>query len=329
MKIGAKSGSAEASAATFAAIGTRGVGCRSLHPRARGIVAPIVNVWEKVSCRISVGTRLKPCATGGRDEGCRCDGFTLIELLAVIAIIAILAALLFPAIGTSMRKAKEGTCGSNLRQLGAGLLLFAADNDGALPAGQGNGGAWPAKIGPYIGGVPSTNNILKVLRCPSHSAPAVVRLSNRDIVVGSYAALVKNTATTLNDPYESIPNQRQGVFLGWFGLGTGPVDLRPLSMIPDPKNTAMLTELAHNRNDQAGSGNIVLNINSLQIDPTSTGTQTGWADANNVTLLLHNGRINYLFADGSVGTFDYNSTNVVGTGTPGAPRGVWTVYPGD
>ena len=286
------------------------------------------NVCDKMSYRIPLGIPSKRCATRGRDEGRLCDGFTLVELLAVIAIIAILAALLFPAIGTSMRKAKEGTCGSNLRQLGAGLLLFAADNDCALPAGQGNGGAWPAKIGPYIGGVPSTNNILKVLRCPSHSAPAVVRLSNRDIVVGSYAALVKNTATTLNDPYELIPNQRQGVFLGWFGLGTGPVDLRPLSMIPDLRNTAMLTELAHNRNDQAGSGNVIMNIN-LQIDATSTGTQTGWSDANNVTLLLHNGRINYLFADGSVGTFDYNSTNVVGTGTPGAPRGVWTVYPGD
>ena len=282
-----------------------------------------------MSCRISVGIRSKRYATGGRDEGRRCDGFTLIELLAVIAIIAILAALIFPAVGTSLRKAKEGTCGSNLRQLGAGLLLFAADNDGALPAGQGNGGAWPAKIGPYIGGVPSTNNILKVLRCPSHSAPAVVRLSNRDIVVGSYAALVSN-AITLNDPYTTINYaSRQRVFLGWFGLGTGPVDLRPLSMIPDLSNTAMLTELAHNRNDQAGYGNIVLNINSFQIDPTSTGTQTGWADANNVTLLLHNGRINYLFADGSVGTFDYNSSSIVGTGTLGIPRGIWTVYPGD
>jgi prepilin-type N-terminal cleavage/methylation domain-containing protein/prepilin-type processing-associated H-X9-DG protein len=255
-------------------------------------------------------------------------GFTLIELLVVIAIIAILATLVFPAIQTSLSKAREVACKSNMRQLGIGLIMFASDHGGALPAGQGNGGAWPVKIGPYIGGEPNTNNILKVLRCPSHKAPAVVRLANRVVVVGSYAALASN-ATTLNDPYSTPQALRQRVFLCWFGLGTGPVDMRPLSMIPDLSNTAMLTELAHNRNDQAGYGNVILNINPFQIDPTSTGTQTGWADANNVTLLLHNGRINYLFADGSVRTFDYNSTDVVGTGTPGAPRGIWTVFPGD
>ena len=328
MKIGAKSGGAEAAAATLAAIGARGSGHRSLHARALRIADPIYNVCEKMNCRISAGTRSKPCATVGRNEGRLCDGFTLSELLVVIAIIAILATLIFPSVGTSLSKAKQVTCGSNLRQLGAGLLMFAADHDGALPAGQGNGAAWPVKIGPYIGGVPSTNNILKVLRCPAHIAPAVVVMGSRVIVIGSYAALVSN-ATTLNDPYSTPQALRQRVFLGWFGLGTGPADLRPLSMIPDLSNTAMLTELAHNRNDQAGSGNVIMNINPFQIDPTSTGAQTGWADANNVTLLLHNGRISYLFADGSVGTFDYNSTNVVGTGTPGAPRGIWTVYPGD
>jgi prepilin-type N-terminal cleavage/methylation domain-containing protein/prepilin-type processing-associated H-X9-DG protein len=254
--------------------------------------------------------------------------FTLVELLVVIAIIAILAELLFPAILSSRRKALEASCKSNLRQLGAGLLLFATDHDGALPAAQGNGGAWPAKIGPYIGGEPSTNNVLKVLRCPSHIAPAVAVMGSRVVVIGSYAALVSN-ATTLNDPYSTPQALRQRVFLGWFGLGTGPVDLRPLSMIPDLSNTAMLTELAHSRNDQAGYGNVLMNINPFQIDPTSTGTQLGWADANNVTLLLHNGRINYLFADGRVSAFDYNSTNIAGTGTLGVPRGIWTVYPGD
>lgn len=263
--------------------------------------------------------QIHPMCTGGTESR---RAFTLVELLVVIAIIAILAGLLFPTIVAARGKAREGSCKSNMRQLGVGFVMFASDNEGAFPAGQTPGGCWTVKIGPYIGGVPSTNNALKVLRCPSHGAPAV--LAGK--AIGSYAALVSN-ATKLNDAYDA--NFRQRVFLGWFGTGATNVDMRPVSMVPAPNSTALLTELAHNRNDQAGYANVIISIDPFQIDPTSVGVQTGWADANNVTLMLHNGRVNYLFADGHVSTFDYNSTNIVGTGSLGNPRGIWSVYPGD
>ena len=55
---------------------------------------------------------------GARREGRmrrRPAGFTLIELLVVIAIIAVIAAMLFPVFAGVREKARQSSCGSNLR----------------------------------------------------------------------------------------------------------------------------------------------------------------------------------------------------------------------
>ena len=65
----------------------------------------------------------------------RLSGFTLTELLVVLGIVALLAAILFPVIASSRRKAQDTTCVQNLRQLSQALTMYTSDYDGVYPMG--------------------------------------------------------------------------------------------------------------------------------------------------------------------------------------------------
>jgi prepilin-type N-terminal cleavage/methylation domain-containing protein/prepilin-type processing-associated H-X9-DG protein len=86
------------------------------------------------------GAMTRPARTSSRPRA-----FTLVELLIVIGIVGLLVALLMPAVLGARNAAKRASCGSNLRQIGQVLHLYANDNKGELPAVYAR---WPADKAP-------------------------------------------------------------------------------------------------------------------------------------------------------------------------------------
>jgi prepilin-type processing-associated H-X9-DG protein len=70
----------------------------------------------------------------------------------------VLAALLLPAVASAREKARQASCLSNLKQIGLGVIMYAADNDEVLPPDL-------AAPQPYI-------HNPQVYRCPSAEAGA-------------------------------------------------------------------------------------------------------------------------------------------------------------
>ena len=71
-------------------------------------------------------------------------GFTLVELLVVIGVIAVLASLSLAVLSNVGASSDRSKAISNMRQIGAGINLFAADNDGRLP-----GPLWPGQLAQF------------------------------------------------------------------------------------------------------------------------------------------------------------------------------------
>lgn len=130
----------------------------------------------------------------------RSPAFTLIELLVVIAIIAILAAILFPVFVQAREKARQITCGSNMRQIGQATHLYLQDWDERFPDATAvvlKYQPWHEQLRPYLG----TKQITRCPSDPSDFSPEKRHLTsyvlNNFFSSGRSLAVITNASQTI------------------------------------------------------------------------------------------------------------------------------------
>ncbi len=94
--------------------------------------------------------------------------FTLIELLVVVAVIGILAALLMPAVLRAMRSAATANCTSNLKQIGAGFMLYVKQYEGFMPPTGSPNGSPPYRYPYWYNNLATFVPHPDTFRCPAY-----------------------------------------------------------------------------------------------------------------------------------------------------------------
>ena len=278
--------------------------------------------------------------------------FTLIELLVVIAIISILAAMLLPALAGAKARAQRLKCTSQMKQLGLAFNMFASDhNDQFPPSAYATGDyqyqlSWDDYLHRYIGGtapdadlivgisggIADRSTIPKILKCPADRIEITISwavFGQRRTYAMAYAGTI-GAGAPLPPPtrgagvYYNARNLN-GALPDWDAKGYKTADAR------DPSGTILLVEQAEGGNI---CGNDYPSFCEAPNGPASAQDQSpyqivtgGRRDWGGTAYGLHAKRFNYLFHDGHVSLHKINDT--VGSGTLTAPKGMWTMTPGD
>ncbi len=203
-------------------------------------------------------------------------GFTLIEILVVIVIIAALAATSGLVYQGATAAAKRAKCASNMRQLGIGLISYAQENHGRLPASQhfqahGSTDSWVFALQDLVG-----DKIDEIRICPADP-------------LGRERARNNASSYVLNSFLDSGAQNAFGESMGYGNLNSirHPSRTMMLFIISDRKGTGTGNDHIHG----AGWRNWPRVLFDIQPDRHRRGD----ANANHTR-----GSANYLYVDGRV-----------------------------
>lgn len=258
-------------------------------------------------------------------------GFTMWDAIAILIVLFALGVwFAFNHLGERGRVAR---CRSNLKTLGQAMKSYANDHDDGLPAGAINVGngviSWDTELAPYLNpGLKNPTSVYDRKRLMATINPRFVCPS--DTIQRKDPRSYAMSSHYMKYAWPPTPDDKTGVGVLWNRetvsnlLGKDFVDAAfkdpavlprvKLSMLPDPENTLLLSELIMPEN-MIGHGAWTL------LGGVNAQKNSFHGDA----ARFHFGKFNYLMADGHVELLAGSQT----TGQDPKSHNIWTINPKD